>query len=92
MKIDKIESICMGSIVATNALLERKGAGILLTTTKGFKDVLAIGNQTWPNIFYLTIKKLGQLNKEVLEVDKRVTIESFQKVVATRFNIQTQNW
>lgn len=75
----KIESIRMGTTVATNALLERKGAKVLLVTTKGFKDVLTIGNQTRPNIFDLTAKKLGQLYTQVLEIDERVTIESFSE-------------
>lgn len=44
LKIDSIDLIRMGTTVATNALLERKGAAVALVTTKGFKDVLRIGN------------------------------------------------
>lgn len=77
LHLDDIDSIRMGTTVATNALLERKGAKVLLVTTKGFKDVLTIGNQTRPHIFDLTAKKLAQLYTDVLEVDERVTIESF---------------
>ncbi|KAK6198128.1 5-oxoprolinase [Scheffersomyces amazonensis] len=77
LKLNLIESIRMGTTVATNALLERKGADVLLVTTKGFKDVLVIGNQTRPNIFDLTAKKLGHLYKKVVEIDERVTIENF---------------
>ena len=69
----------MGTTVATNALLERKGAHVLLVTTKGFKDVLVIGNQTRPHIFDLTAKKLGHLYDQVLEVDERVTIAGFSE-------------
>lgn len=79
LKLDSIESVRMGTTVATNALLERKGASVCLVTTKGFKDVLAIGNQTRPNIFDLTAKKLGNLYDKVFEIDERVTIESFSE-------------
>lgn len=79
LKLDSIESIRMGTTVATNALLERKGADVCLLTTKGFKDVLTIGNQTRPNIFDLTAKKLGHLQKKVIEIDERVTIAGFSE-------------
>ena len=61
LSLELIDSIRMGTTVATNALLERKGAKVCLITTKGFHDVLAIGNQTRPNIFDLTAEKLGHL-------------------------------
>lgn len=77
LRIDSIELIRMGTTVATNALLERKGASVALVTTKGFKDVLRIGNQTRPHIFDLTAHKLDHLYLEVLEIDERVTMESF---------------
>jgi len=69
---DKIEWIRMGTTVATNALLERKGAKTTLVTTKGFRDLLQIGNQSRPNIFDLEISKLDLLYEEVVEVDERV--------------------
>lgn len=77
LKIDSIDLIRMGTTVATNALLERKGAAVALVTTKGFKDVLRIGNQTRPHIFDLTARKLGHLYSDVLEIDERVTMERF---------------
>ena len=43
----------MGTTVATNALLERKGERIALLITKGFRDLLHIGNQSRPNLFDL---------------------------------------
>ena len=46
----------MGTTVATNALLERKGDRVALLITKGLKDLLQIGNQTRPDIFDLEIK------------------------------------
>ncbi len=49
----QIEWIRMGTTVATNALLERKGERIALVITKGFKDLLYIGNQARPKIFDL---------------------------------------
>ncbi|CAF4873371.1 unnamed protein product [Pieris macdunnoughi] len=67
-----IESIRMGTTVATNALLERKGAKMALVINKGFKDLLLIGNQARPNIFQLNIKRPEVLYKEVVEVDCRV--------------------
>lgn len=79
LDLKTIESIRMGTTVATNALLERKGANVCLITTKGFKDVLTIGNQTRPHIFNLTARKLGHLYKQVLEVDERVTVEGFSE-------------
>ena len=79
LKLDSIQSIRMGTTVATNALLERKGAGVLLVTTKGFKDVLVIGNQTRPSIFDLTAKKLSYLYDQVLEIDERVTVHGFSE-------------
>lgn len=48
-----IEWIRMGTTVATNALLERKGERVALLVTKGFRDVLFIGNQARPKIFDL---------------------------------------
>ncbi|KAI9676492.1 MAG: hypothetical protein M1817_000650 [Caeruleum heppii] len=72
-----IESIRMGTTVATNALLERKGERIVLVVTKGFKDCLAIGNQSRPRIFDLAIRKPEVLYQKVVEVDERVTLEDY---------------
>ena len=73
----KIESIRMGTTVATNALLERKGEDIAMVVTKGFKDCLAIGNQSRPRIFDLDIRRPGVLYKQVVEVRERVTLEDY---------------
>lgn len=75
----KIESIRMGTTVATNALLERKGEKIAMIVTKGFKDCLEIGNQSRPKIFDLAIKKPDVLYQEVLEIDERVTLEDYSE-------------
>jgi len=61
----------MGTTVATNALLERKGARTLLVTTRGFRDALEIGTQTRPDLFALDIRKPELLYGAVLEVDAR---------------------
>lgn len=50
-----ISSIRMGTTVATNALLERKGAKTALVISRGFADLLQIGNQTRPELFALNI-------------------------------------
>lgn len=73
----KIESIRMGTTVATNALLERKGEKIALIVTKGFKDCLQIGNQSRPRIFDLAIRKPEVLYQKVVEIDERVTLEDY---------------
>lgn len=73
----KIDSIRMGTTVATNALLERKGEKIAMVVTKGFKDCLVIGNQSRPKIFDLAIKKPDVLYEKVVEVDERVTLEDY---------------
>lgn len=73
----QIESIRMGTTVATNALLERKGEDVAMVVTKGFKDCLEIGNQSRPNIFDLAIRKPDVLYKTVVEIDERVTLEDY---------------
>ena len=72
-----IESIRMGTTVATNALLERKGERIAMVVTKGFKDCLEIGNQSRPRIFDLAIRKPDVLYEKVIEIDERVTLEDY---------------
>ncbi|KAM0898691.1 hypothetical protein ACQ4PT_021759 [Festuca glaucescens] len=69
-----IDWIRMGTTVATNALLERKGERIALCVTRGFRDLLQIGNQARPNIFDLKVLKSSNLYEEVVEVDERVEL------------------
>jgi 5-oxoprolinase (ATP-hydrolysing) len=71
--IEKIRAIKMGTTVATNALLERKGEPTLLLTTKGFRDALRIGYQNRPDLFALNISLPEQLYDAVQEVDERIT-------------------
>ncbi|OCT77308.1 5-oxoprolinase isoform X2 [Xenopus laevis] len=70
----RIEWIRMGTTVATNALLERKGERIALLITKGFRDLLHIGNQARPKIFDLEIQMPEVLYEEVIEVEERVVL------------------
>ncbi|KAF8484356.1 Hydantoinase/oxoprolinase-domain-containing protein [Gautieria morchelliformis] len=77
LKTDKIDYIRLSTTVATNALLERKGHRHALITTKGFKDLLLIGNQSRPRIFDLNIRRPSPLYSEVVEVDERVTLAGY---------------
>ncbi|OIW26936.1 hydantoinase B/oxoprolinase [Coniochaeta ligniaria NRRL 30616] len=72
-----VESIRMGTTVATNALLERKGERTALLITRGFRDLLAIGNQSRPDIFDLSITRPEVLYERVVEVDERITMEDY---------------
>jgi len=62
----------MGTTVATNALLERKGDPVVLVVNTGFRDLLYIGNQARPKIFDLNIRKPANLYQSVVEVDCRI--------------------
>lgn len=66
----------MGTTVATNALLERNGEETVLLITKGFKDLLFIGNQARPNIFDIEIVSPSVLYSHIIEVEERVTLVS----------------
>jgi 5-oxoprolinase (ATP-hydrolysing) len=69
---EQIANVKMGTTVATNALLERKGDRTLLVITKGFADALKIGYQGRADIFAKNIAKPEQLYEGVLEIDERV--------------------
>jgi 5-oxoprolinase (ATP-hydrolysing) len=69
---EQINTVKMGTTVATNALLERKGDRTLLLTTRGFRDALEIGYQARPDIFALNIIKPELLYERVEEVNERV--------------------
>ena len=72
-----IGSIRMGTTVATNALLERDGARMALLITRGFSDLLEIGNQSRPNIFDLQCKKPSLLYEAVIPIDERIVLKQF---------------
>ncbi|MBV1891882.1 MAG: 5-oxoprolinase, partial [Gammaproteobacteria bacterium] len=71
----KIDSIRIGTTVATNALLERKGVPTLLVTTRGFADALKIGYQNRPDLFALDIQLPDPLYSDVLEIDERLAAD-----------------
>src|SRR4029450_1690672 len=70
-----VTAIKMGTTVATNALLERKGERTLLVTTKGFHDALRIAYQNRPKIFARQIRLPQLLYADAIEVEERVTAE-----------------
>ncbi|RNL85100.1 5-oxoprolinase [Halostreptopolyspora alba] len=70
-----VESVRMGTTVATNALLERTGERTALVTTRGFADAPRIGYQNRPRIFDRNIVLPELLHERVIEVDERVTAE-----------------
>ena len=69
---DRIAAVKMGTTVATNALLERKGDATALVITRGLKDQLEIGTQARPDIFAKRIVKPEMLYRRVIEADERV--------------------
>ncbi len=75
-----IGAIKMGTTVATNALLERRGERTLLVTTSGFRDALEIGYQARPRIFARNIIKPEQLYSGVVEIDERVLADGTVEV------------
>ncbi|SDU27380.1 hydantoinase B/oxoprolinase family protein [Stappia sp. ES.058] len=89
---EKIAAVKMGTTVATNALLERKGDRTLLVTTKGFRDALEIGYQARPDIFAKEIIKPELLYERVVEVDERVradgTVEAEPDLAAVKKDLE----
>jgi 5-oxoprolinase (ATP-hydrolysing) len=70
-----VEAVRMGTTVATNALLERKGERTLLVITRGFGDALRIAYQNRPRIFDRRIVLPEMLYERVIEVDERITAD-----------------
>ncbi|NRG17815.1 hydantoinase B/oxoprolinase family protein [Rhizobiales bacterium] len=89
---EKIATVKMGTTVATNALLERKGDRTLLVITKGFRDALEIGYQARPDIFAKEIIKPELLYEQVVEVDERTradgTVEAAPDLDAVRKDLK----
>jgi len=67
-----VESVRMGTTVATNALLERQGERTVLVITRGFRDALRIGNQSRPRLFDRRIVLPELMYERVIEADERV--------------------
>lgn len=70
-----ISAVKMGTTVATNALLERKGEKTVFVTTAGFADALRIGYQNRPNIFAARVVLPEMLYEDVIEVDERLSAD-----------------
>ena len=89
----RVGAVKMGTTVATNALLERKGDRTLLLITKGIRDALKIGYQARPKIFARHIVKPDMLYERVAEVDERVradgTVERVPDLAAVRANLES---
>ncbi|HEU5482804.1 MAG TPA: hydantoinase B/oxoprolinase family protein [Sphingomicrobium sp.] len=69
---ERVDSVRMGTTVATNAMLERKGDRVALAITHGFGDALRIGYQARPAIFARKIVLPEQLYERVVEIDERI--------------------
>ncbi|GAA4338281.1 hydantoinase B/oxoprolinase family protein [Pigmentiphaga soli] len=69
---ERIAVVRMGTTVATNALLERKGERVLLAVTRGFRDALRIAYQNRPRLFDREIVLPEQLASRVVEIDERL--------------------
>jgi 5-oxoprolinase (ATP-hydrolysing) len=82
---DQIEIVKMGTTVATNALLERKGDRTLLLITKGFRDALRIGYQNRPQIFARHIVLPEMLYEHVIEVEERYTAQG-EELIPVQIN------
>ena len=76
-----IASVKMGTTVATNALLERKGERVALAVTRGFGDALRIGYQARPEIFARHIQLPSQLYERVIEIDERIRVDGTVETV-----------
>ncbi|HEY9858461.1 MAG TPA: hydantoinase/oxoprolinase family protein, partial [Candidatus Obscuribacterales bacterium] len=89
---EQIAAVKMGTTVATNALLERKGDRTLLLITKGFRDALRIGYQNRPNIFARQIILPEMLYEQVIEVEERYTAQGEEltpvNLAAVRLTLQ----
>jgi 5-oxoprolinase (ATP-hydrolysing) len=72
LPVERIEAVKMGTTVATNALLERKGEPTLLVITRGFRDQLRIGYQNRPKLFERQIRLPERLDARAIEADERL--------------------
>ncbi|MGH6889842.1 MAG: hydantoinase B/oxoprolinase family protein [Rhizomicrobium sp.] len=70
-----VAELRVGTTVATNALLERRGEPVVLVTTRGFRDQLRIGYQNRPKLFALNIERPPPLYARVVEADERVSAD-----------------
>ena len=84
-----IGDVRMGTTVATNALLERKGERTALVVTKGFRDALRIGYQARTDIFAKAVKKPEELYSTVVEITERVHADGTVEIAPDRVELRT---
>jgi 5-oxoprolinase (ATP-hydrolysing) len=80
----------LGTTRGTNAMLTRSGARTALVTTRGFRDLLSIGDQTRPDLFALTIRKRPPLAETTLEVNERVLADGCVETAPDRNTVRQQ--
>jgi 5-oxoprolinase (ATP-hydrolysing) len=90
IRSERISAVKMGTTVATNALLERKGDRTLLLITRGFRDALRIGYQARPKIFAKHIIKPDMLYERVVEVNERVRADGTVERVLDLDGVRTE--
>lgn len=71
--LSEVSQVKMGTTVATNALLQRKGADCALLITSGFKDLLTIAYQNRPDLFAIHVERPLPLYGDVVEIDERIS-------------------
>lgn len=90
---NQIKAIKMGTTVATNALLERKGEPTVLAITQGLQDIIEIGHQARPDIFALNIEKAALLYEHSIGITERISakgeIKTALDVEATHKQLQS---
>ncbi|MEY3520721.1 MAG: Acetophenone carboxylase gamma subunit, partial [Pseudomonadota bacterium] len=87
---EQVECVKMGTTVATNALLERKGEATLLVTTQGFGDALRIAYQNRPRLFDRQIVLPELLYSAVVEAQERVTVDGEVLLPLDEVHLRTQ--
>ncbi|MFO1005334.1 MAG: hydantoinase B/oxoprolinase family protein [Planctomycetaceae bacterium] len=80
----------LGTTRGTNALLERQGAAVGFVTTRGFGDLLLIGDQARPRLFELNIRKPEPLTSRVVEVDERLAADGSVLTSIDRDQVRSQ--
>lgn len=85
-----ISAVKMGTTVATNALLERKGTPLALVTTKGFKDALKIAYQGRKDIFARNIQKPEMLFDKAVEIEERVHADGMIEIALSEDHMRAQ--
>ncbi|WP_298400348.1 hydantoinase B/oxoprolinase family protein [Sphingobium sp.] len=74
-------SLRIGTTIATNALLERKGEPVLLAITRGFRDAIRIGTQERPDLFARAIHLPDPLHADVIEIEERLMADGTVRVM-----------